>query len=285
MQRTNIFLFGIIAVLAAGLVAVYLTRPAPGLDGTAVRAIVSEMMADTQTAQTQNPSSSGQVDAATIHPMIESYLLANPSILQRVSTALQTEIQAQEKAQARAGIASIQDLIFNDPDHVVLGNPDGDVTLVELFDYNCSYCRTAVGDMAALLDQDPNLKIILKEFPILSQDSVDAARVAIAATRAGVDYWSFHETLFTSRGTIGAETALKAVEAQGLSRVAIDLGAQGDDISAVIQRSYDIAQTLNITGTPTYIIGDEIIPGAIGLEGLQQRIASMRECGDTACVE
>jgi len=283
MQRSNVVLFGAIAILAIGLVASYVTRPSPGLDDVAVRSIVSEMIAEATPVEPLGPMSVGQVDAATLHPMIESYLLANPRILQRVSSALQAEIDSEEKEQAKVAIASIEEQIYDDPDHVILGNPNGDVTLVELFDYNCGYCRSAVADMATLLDQDPNLKIILKEFPILSQDSVDAHRIAIAVSRTDADYWEFHQTLFTSRGKITAESALNVAESLGLSRVSIDLDAKGDDISAILQRSYNIAQVLNVSGTPTYIIGNEVIPGAIGLDGLKQRIANMRECGDTVC--
>ena len=101
--------------------------------------------------------------------MIESYLLANPSILQRVSEALRAEVRAAETAEARAALATMQSQIYEDPDNVILGNPQGDVTLVELFDYNCTYCRSAMPDMATLLAEDLNLKVILKEFPILSK--------------------------------------------------------------------------------------------------------------------
>jgi protein-disulfide isomerase len=128
----------------------------------------------------------------------------------------------------------------------------GDVTLVEMFDYNCGYCRTAVPDMAALIAEDPNLKIILKEFPILS-------------------------------GVIDAGAALSAAEAVGGNRVAMMIDMNKSTIGDTLQKSYELAEALNVSGTPTYIIGDELIPGAIGLEALKKKIANVRACGSTVC--
>lgn len=278
MSRLTLPLVAVIAALAGGLATSIYTQTEPGLDATEVRAIVSDMLTENDA-----PMSVAEVDAATLHPMIESYLISNPRILERVSAALQTEIRKEDVVKARTAIASMQDQIYNNPDEIVLGNPDGDVTLVEMFDYNCSYCRSAMPDMAELLDSDPNLKIILKEFPILSQESVEAARIALAAHKAGIDYWTFHSTLFTSRGKITKESALDAAEAQGLSRVSLELDAQSEEINEIIQRSYEIAQAVGTTGTPTYILGDEVIPGAIGLEALKERIANLRACGSTIC--
>jgi protein-disulfide isomerase len=224
-----------------------------------------------------------ELDPATLHPLIEAYLMGDPKILQRMSAALDTTMQAEERSQAATAIATMQEAIFNDPGQVVLGNPDGDVTLVEFFDYNCGYCRTALPDMATLLAEDPNLRVVLKEFPILSNESIDAARVGVLVGAADVDYWTFHEALFTSRGQVDKQVALDAAAALGLSPVTLELEMGTPAVAKTIQTSYEIARALNITGTPTYIIGNEIIPGAIGIEELRARIANMRECGETQC--
>ncbi len=280
MQRLSLALAVIAVVLAGGLAVSVYTRPAPGLDESQVRSIVSEMMTK---ADTEAELETAQVDPATIHPMIESYLMANPRLLERMSSKLQEQARAEEQEKAKAAIADMRDEIFNAPNQVVVGNPQGDVTLVEMFDYNCSYCRSAVSDMAELLETDPNLKVVLKEFPILSQDSVEAARVAVAASRKDIDYWDFHIDLFTSRGRVTKQAALDAAEEQGLSPVSLELEAQSEEISDVLQQSYTIADAIGTSGTPTYIIGNEVIPGAVGLEGLRDRIANMRECGSTTC--
>jgi len=299
MSRINTLLIALVALLGLGLVWVA-NRPAglseaqvqalvdakattaPATDVAAVTAIVTEVLASRQ-AETP-PQSVAQLDAATLNPMIETYLLDNPRILQRVSEALDTELKTAQAAVRRDALATLDPVIYDDPDHIVLGNPEGDVTLVELFDYNCGYCRSALPDLATLLAEDPNLRVILKEFPILSQGSVDAAKVGIVVGRdKSVDYWQFHQKLFTARGQVTKETALTAAQELGLNPIEVGLEMEASDVNSVIARSFQIADGLNVSGTPTYIIGDEVIPGAIGLDGLRQRIANMRKCGATVC--
>jgi protein-disulfide isomerase len=200
-----------------------------------------------------------------------------------MSVALDSTLQAEQREQSTSAIASMRDKIYNDPDQVVLGNPKGDVTLVEFFDYNCGYCRSALPDLATLLAEDPNLRVVLKEFPILSNESIDAARVAVLVGKADVDYWSFHEALFSARGQVDKGAALTAASELGLSPVTLEMQMGEPRVSQAIQTSYEIAKALNITGTPTYIIGNEIIPGAIGIDELRSRIANMRECGEAQC--
>ena len=287
MSRVTLALVALVGILAGAFGYSVLNRPAPQTDVAAVQAMIDEAIAAYDTKQVQAASSAPQpvaaLDPAELNPLIESYLMSDPKILQRMSVALDTTLQAEERSQATTAIASMRDAIYNDPGQVVLGNPDGDVTLVEFFDYNCGYCRAAVPDMAALLAEDPNLRIILKEFPILSNESIDAARVAVLVGEADVDYWSFHEALFTSRSQVDKQVALNAAADLGLSPVALELDMGAENVAKTIQTSYEIAKALNITGTPTYIIGNEIIPGAIGLDELKTRIANMRECGETQC--
>lgn len=297
MSRTNALLFALVALLGLGLVwvanrpaglsedqvqAVLDARTPPATDVAAVTEIVTGLL-EKQKSEAL-PQSVAELDADTLNPMIEDYLLNNPSVLQRASAALETEMKLAQAEQTRIALASLQEVIYDDPDHVVLGNPEGDVTLVELFDYNCGYCRSAVPDMATLLAEDPNLRIILKEFPILSQGSVDAAKVAVVVSRdKSIDYWKFHEKLFTSRGQITKDSALAAARDLGLNPVEVGLAVESADVESVIAKSFQIAEGLNVSGTPTYIIGDEVIPGAVGLDSLRERIANMRKCGSTIC--
>lgn len=287
MSRVTLALVAVAGILAGALGYSTVNKPAPQTDTAAVQALIDDAIsaydARRVTEAAAAPQDVATIDADTLNPMIESYLMSDPKILQRMSVALDTTLQAEEREQATTAIASMQDAIFNDPDQVVLGNPEGDVTLVEFFDYNCGYCRAALPDMAALLAEDPNLRIVLKEFPILSNESIDAARVAVLVGKADVDYWTFHETLFTSRSQVDKQTALAAASDLGLSPVALELDMGTDAVAKAIQTSYEIARALNITGTPTYIIGNEIIPGAIGLDELRTRIANMRACGETQC--
>lgn len=301
MSRLTTTLVLLVGALAGGLGVSIATRPA--VDESQVRAIAAEVVAQapapaaglTESAvetivadlvarqPKQNHPGEGILDAATINPLIEDYLLKNPRILQRVSSALEAELTTERMAETKAAIAELRPALFESPGQIVLGNPQGDVTLVEMFDYNCGYCRQSLPDIAALLDEDKNLKIVLKEFPILSQDSIEAARIAVQVADANVDYWSFHQALFTSRGQVDKATALKAAGDLGLNPITLEMGMATPKVDAVLQESYKIADRLKITGTPTFIIGDEIIPGAIGLDALKQRIANMRTCGATVC--
>ena len=256
-------------------------KPEPGLTASAVETIVADLIAKQPKQDTPQPVAA--LDQSTLDPMIEKYLLGNPRILQKVSAALDAELTAERTAATRTAMVELKPAIFDSENGIVLGNPNGDVTLVEMFDYNCGYCRQALPDLAALLDSDKNLKVILKEFPILSQGSVDAARIAAQVADADVDYWAFHQALFTSRGQVDKAVALKAAADLGLNPISLEMGMKTPRVDKVIEESYRIADRLKITGTPTFIIGDEIIPGAIGLEALQARIANMRACGATVC--
>jgi len=282
MPRLTIALVALAGILAGGLGVSLATRPQPVTDDAAVRAIVSEVLAERDT-KAAAPIDTAAIDPAQINPMIETYLMGNPQILEKMSLALQNDQRVAQVAKSKAAIAGMKDVIYNDEGHIILGNPKGDVTLVEMFDYNCGYCRQALPDMATLLAEDPNLKVILKEFPILSKESIDAARVAVLVGKSDADYWTFHQSLFSSRGQVTGETALAEAQTLGLNRVELELQMNSAPVAETIQKSYDIAKALNITGTPTYIIGDEIIPGAIGIDELRTRIKNMRSCGATNC--
>lgn len=286
MSRVTVSLLVLAGVLAGALGYSVINRPAPSTDVAAVRAIVEETIAARDAATPVVPTAApavAEIDPAKLNPMIEAYLLSDPKILQRMSVALDSTLQTEQRVAATSAIDTMRDKIFNDPGQVVLGNPEGDVTLVEFFDYNCGYCRNALPDLATLLADDPNLRVVLKEFPILSNESIDAARVAVLVGQADVDYWTFHEALFTARGQVDKKVALNAASELGLSPVTLEMQMGEPTVAKAIQTSYEIAKALNITGTPTYIIGNEIIPGAIGIDELRSRIANMRACGEAQC--
>ena len=289
MNRLSIVLAAVAGLLAGALGYSLIDQPKAETDTVAVRAIVEEVLTEQAALSAAAPIEEPEVpavatiDPAVLNPMIEQYLLSDPKLLQRMSVALEETLRGEETERTAAAMATMQDAIFNAPDQVVLGNPEGDVTLVEFFDYNCGYCRAALPDMAALLAEDPNLRIVLKEFPILSNESIDAARIAILVGQSDANYWDFHQALFTSRGKVDKSVALAAAQDLGLSPVDLELRMGAETVAQTIQASYEIAQELGITGTPTYIIGNEIIPGAIGVDELRARIADMRACGKSQC--
>jgi len=285
MNRLTILFAAVAGILAGALGYGYVNQPAPQTDEAAVRAIVEQVLAERTSEAEATPAEAevASIDPAVLNPLIEQYLLQDPKVLQRVSNALEETLKAEEAVRSEAALAEFRDQIFNAPGQVVLGNPEGDVTLVEFFDYNCGYCRAAVPDMATLLAEDPDLRIVLKEFPILSNESIDAARIGVLVGESGADYWAFHAALFTGRGKVDKSVALAAAQELGLSPVELELQMNEPRVAQTIQSSYEIAQALGITGTPTYIIGNEIIPGAIGTDELRARIANMRACGKRQC--
>ncbi len=284
MQRLSLVVVALLGIVSGAVGSAYYFQRVPiKTDTAAVRSIVAEMLAADDAARAKSQMSIAQIDPKTLYPMIEKYLMSDPKILRRVNDALDQQTRAEQSAQDRAAIAQNADSIFNDPDKIIVGNPEGDVTLVELFDYNCGYCRGALPDLATLLTEDPKLRVILKEFPILTPGSVDAARVAVQVAQSGADYWTFHQAMFTSRGEVTADTALGEAKTLGLDPDKLKAGMQSAAVGSILQKSYDLAKTLNITGTPTYIIGDAMIPGAVPIDQLRAAIANMRACGSAQC--
>jgi protein-disulfide isomerase len=280
MSRLSFALVLLVGLLAGGL-GVSLLRPTPSLDDAEIRGIITEML---QKDRASNSTAVAELDPAKVNELIESYLMSDPAILDRMSGKLAEARRVAERSAQKAAIEAHSALIYDASGNVVLGNPDGDVTLVEMFDYNCGYCRTAVPDLATLIAEDPNLRVILKEFPILSEGSMEAARIAALVSKdPKINYWDFHQALFSTRGSVGADQALKVAQDLGGNRVALMLDMNGKAAADSIQQSYDLAEALKITGTPTYILGDEMIPGAIGLDALRQKIANLRACGSTDC--
>jgi protein-disulfide isomerase len=201
-----------------------------------------------------------------------------------MSEVLQARTEQAQAEQAKQALTALSAPIYDDPDHVVLGNPDGDVTLVEFFDYNCGFCRQALADVLQLLDEDKNLRVILKEFPILSQGSADAARVGIVVGRnKDVSYLDFHTAVYATRGQVDKQAALNAAASLGLNPIEVELAMGDDSVTEAITRTYQLADALNITSTPNFIIGDELLRGAVGVEQMKEKIANMRECGKATC--
>jgi protein-disulfide isomerase len=175
--------------------------------------------------------------------------------------------------------------LFSSPRQVVLGNPAGNVTFVEFFDYNCGYCKRAMDDMLTLLKNDPKLKVVLKEFPVLGPGSVEAARVAVAVRmqdKTGKKYLEFHQKLLGGRGPADQARALAAAKDAGLDMARIEKDMASDEVKATIEESFKLADALGLNGTPSYVVGNDVVVGAVGLNSLKEKVNAAR-CGKPTC--
>ena len=210
-----------------------------------------------------------------IEGIIKSYLVAHPEVLQDAMEALDKKQKQADVDKARATIAKDNATIFDSPHQVVLGNPKGNETVVEFFDYNCAFCKRALPDMLSLLKTNPNLKFVLKEFPVLGPGSVEAAHVAVAARMqdpTGKKYIEFHQKLLGGRGPADKARALAVAKEVGFDMTRLEKDMNSDEVKTTIDENMKLADALGVSGTPTYVVGDEVVVGAVGLDELQKKL-------------
>jgi protein-disulfide isomerase len=217
---------------------------------------------------------------AEIEKIIKDYLLKHPEVLQDAMAELEKRQALAEAEKARSAVKTHADAIFNSSRQVTLGNPQGDVTFVEFFDYNCGYCKRALDDMNALLAKDPKLKVVLKEFPVLGPGSTDAAKVAVAVRmqdKTGKKYLEFHQKMLTGRGQADRARALAVAKDVGLDMARLEKDLKSDEIDATLAESQKLAEALGLNGTPSYVIGNDVVVGAVGLAKLSEKIQAARQ--------
>jgi protein-disulfide isomerase len=244
----------------------------------AAGAAVAVMLAASPSVQAQ--SSFTEAQRSEIEKIMREYLLRHPEVLQEVVAEMEKKQATADADKHKGAISSLKDEIFNSSRQVTLGNPQGDVTLVEFFDYNCGYCKRALSDTLELLKSDPKLKFVLKEFPVLGPGSTEAAQVAIAVRmqdKTGKKYLDFHQKLLGNRGQIDKARALAAAKDAGLDMARIDKDLQSPEIKASLEETMKLAEALGINGTPSYVIGQSVIPGAVGVAALKQQIQTARQ--------
>jgi protein-disulfide isomerase len=220
-----------------------------------------------------------------IETIVKNYLIANPEVLEEAMAELTKRQAAAEAEKHEASVATNADTIFNSPRGVTLGNRDGDVTFVEFFDYNCGYCKRAMSDMLDLLKSDSKLKVVLKEFPVLGEGSVEAAKVAVAVRMqdpGGKKYLDFHQKLLGGRGPADKARAMAAAKEAGLDVARIEKDSASPEVRATIEENFKLAEAMGMNGTPSYVIGKQVVVGAVGLDGLKEKIGVAR-CGKATC--
>lgn len=210
-----------------------------------------------------------------VKELVAEALRENPEL---VLEALQALEQRQVEAEAKAALSALtaeRSILERDSNAPVLGNPDGDVTLVEFFDYNCPYCKQAAPEVDALLETDKNVRLVLREWPILSEGSAFAARAALAS-RAQGKYAEFHEALMTMRGKLEPETVLRIAAETGLDIEKLQNDMTSPEVEEHIATSMRLAEALGFNGTPAFVIGDQLIPGFIERDQLTEAVAAAR---------
>jgi protein-disulfide isomerase len=220
-----------------------------------------------------------------IQTIVKSYLMEHPEIIRDAITALEEKEKAAEDAARKKTLADLSGPIYTAPDGFVIGNPKGTVTLVEFFDYNCGYCKRALEDLDRLMKENKDLRVILRDFPILSPNSVQASIIAVAAhdQLTGDKFWDFHRKLLGTRGMVGKEQALDVAKSLGVDMTKLASDAAKPDVRTAIQGSEDIAKNLALNGTPSYVLGDDVLVGAVGFDELNTKVGNVRKCGKALC--
>ena len=237
---------------------------------------------DRARAQSFSPEQRGEIEK-----IIRDYLLRNPELLQEVIQEMERrQAQAEAEKHQRSDQGARARRIFNSHRQVVLGNPQGDVTMVEFFDYNCGFCRKALADKLELMKADPKLRLVLKEFPVLGEGSTQAAQVAVAVRMqdktGGKKYLEFHQKMFASRGQIDKARALAVVREIGFDAARAERDMASDEVRLTLEEGFKLAEALGINGTPTYVLAGQVVVGAVGVEKLREAINTAR-CGKATC--
>jgi protein-disulfide isomerase len=213
-----------------------------------------------------------------VEQVIHDYLMKNPQFLIEVLKAAQEKAKEAKAEDARQAIAAKHDELSRDPGSPVGGNPKGDVTIVEFFDYSCPYCKQVEPQIEALLKEDRKIRIVYKEFPVLGEGSVYASSMALAAVKQG-KYAAFHDAMIATKGHATEEMVLKVAADVGIDVVKAKTTMNAPEVQDILKRNYALAESLEINGTPAFVIGNVLVPGATTVEHLKQLVADARKPG------
>jgi protein-disulfide isomerase len=223
------------------------------------------------TAPPSFAESTAPADPTSIDNAIEQYIRAHPEVIEQSLQALEAKREAEEKARVKQAISTRQNELLNDPSSPTSGNPNVDVTVVEFFDYRCGYCKRAAGAVTQLQKEDPRVRIVYKDLPILGEASELAAKAALAS-RAQGKHQAFHEALLASKAEMTKEEVLHIAGEVGLDTKRLEADMANPEWQTVIDRNRALAKDLGISGTPGFIVGTELVPGALDLNGLKDLI-------------
>lgn len=238
-------------------------------------------LAATLPAAAFDPSAMTPEERAAFQTEIRNYLMENPQVIMEAVAVLEERQQAEQAAHDVALVQTYHQLIFEDGHSWIGGNPDGDLTLVEFMDYRCGYCRKAYDEVEELISGDGNIRFIVKEFPILGEESVLSAKFAIAAKLEAGDeaYKNAHDALISFRGKV-TDDALRGLSGKlGLDTAAVMARMNSDEVSDIINTNYALAQQLSISGTPTFVLDDTMLRGYLPLDSMREMVNDARADG------
>jgi protein-disulfide isomerase len=211
-----------------------------------------------------------------IEQIVREYLVSHPEVLMEALQAVEEKMRDEQDGRAKEALATRQKDLLEDAASPVGGNPKGDVTVVEFFDYRCPYCKQVHPAIVELLGQDQGIRFVYKEFPILGKESIFAGRAALAAQRQG-KYQPFHDALMSLKGQLSNDAVLKAAAGAGLDVEKLKADMESPEIADALKRTYELAQALEIRGTPAFVIGGKLLPGAVDAATLKKRVAEARK--------
>lgn len=218
-------------------------------------------------------------DTEAIEKIVRDYLIRNPEVIVEALEELERRREIADQERAREAIVANREALLEDPGSYVAGNENGDVTIVEFFDYRCPYCKRSLSALMATLEKDPNVRVVFKEFPILGEESVLASRAAIASIQQG-KYLDYHNALMESGNDLNEQSVLRIAREVGLDADKLMADMFSSEVTEVIRDNYLLAEALGIGGTPAFVIGDQLIPGAID----ERRFAELIQEARTGCL-
>ena len=232
-------------------------------------------LATMASAAEEPPLSPTQEEA--VERIVRDYLLEHPEVILEAIQRMQDAERVAELERQQASLAEFRPALYDSPGSPIAGNPEGDVTVIEFFDYRCPYCKRVVEPLLSAVAEDGQARLVFKELPILGADSVFAARAALAARLQGEAlYRDFHVALMGSKTSVTEPIVMAIAEAIGLDTERLRVDMEAPEVEEEIRQNYILARALGIDGTPAFIIGDEVVPGAVGLDDLEDMIAKAR---------
>ena len=222
----------------------------------------------------QSPYADPQWQQA-VDKAIESYILSHPEVIEKTLQTLETKRQAEEQERVKAVIAARRPELLNDAASPVSGNLKGDITVVEFFDYRCGFCKRVAGAVTQLQADDVQVRVVYKDLPILGEASELAAKAALASKAQG-RHQTFHEALLAAKGDVTKEVVLRIAGEVGLDPQRLETDMENPEWVTIIERNRALAKELGIGGTPAFVVGNELVPGTMDLNGLKELVSRVR---------